>query len=87
MAQTVQNPCSEVARAASFHANQTGLKLGEEPDQLAPTQRAAHDNLSGFINSVDLKNVLGQIKVDSANLHNGCSFCSWSSMETTLWHN
>jgi hypothetical protein len=60
-----------MARAARFHANQTGLKPAEEWYHLTPTQRPTDDNFSHVINGVYLKNVLGQINADSANLHNG----------------
>ncbi len=71
MAQRRQLPRPVVARAAGLHADQTGLELAEERHHLAPAQRPADDNLSRLIDSVDLKNVLGQIEADGANIHNG----------------
>ncbi len=71
MAQPGQLPRPMVARAARLHADQTGIEPAEERDHLAPTQRSAHNNPSRFINSVYLKNVLGQINADSGNLHSG----------------
>ena len=62
---------AEVARAAGLHANQAGLKLAEERHHLAPTQRFADNNFYGRIRSMYLKNVLGQIKTDGGNLHDG----------------
>jgi hypothetical protein len=47
--------------AASFHANQARFDLGEERQQLCPSQRAIEGDLVVLCNPVNLKNVLGQI--------------------------
>jgi hypothetical protein len=66
-----QLPRPEVARGAGLQVNQAGLKLAEERYHLTSPQRFGDNNFSGRINSMDLKNVLGQIKADGANLHGG----------------
>ena len=55
MAQTRQLTCPMMARAARFHANQTGLKLAEERRHLATAKRLADNDLSRFINAMNLK--------------------------------
>jgi hypothetical protein len=60
-----------MARAARFHANQTGLKIAEERRHLPTTQGLADNDLSRFINPMNLKNVLRQINANGRNLHNG----------------
>ncbi len=71
VAQRGQFPPPEMARAAGLQANQTGLEPLKKRHHLAPAQRPADNNLSPLINGVDLKNALGQINADSANLHSG----------------
>jgi hypothetical protein len=44
---------------------------GEEWQNLRSSQRPADNHVALRINAVNLKNVLGQIKADRANLHNG----------------
>jgi hypothetical protein len=54
--------------AANFHANQARFDLGEERQQLGPSQRANEDELVVLGYPVNLKNILGQIKADCGNL-------------------
>jgi hypothetical protein len=61
----------EVACAARLDTDQTGLQLAEERHHLAPAQRSADDHLAAAVDAVDLKNVLGQIEADGADVHNG----------------
>lgn len=61
----------EVARAAGLHADQAGLEPAEERHHLTTAQRPADNHCAGAVDAVDLKNVLGQIEADGANLHGG----------------
>jgi hypothetical protein len=60
-----------MARAARLHADQAGLELAEKRDHLAAAQRLAQNDISPFINAVNLKDVLGQIQPNGGNLHDG----------------
>jgi hypothetical protein len=60
-----------MARAARLDADQAGLKLAEERHHLSPPQRPADNDLARRVNRVNLKDILGQIEADSANLHGG----------------
>lgn len=55
--------------ATGLHANETGIKLGEERQQLCSSQRPVEGYLFVFSNPVNLENVLGQTKADCGNLH------------------
>ena len=64
-------------RAARLHANQTSGQLGKKWQHLRPPKRLTNNDLTGRINAVDLKNVLGQVEADRGNLHSGwLLFCS-----------
>ena len=71
MTQRLELARPEVARAARLDTDETGLQLGEERHHLAPAQRSPDDDLAGAVDAVDLKNVLGQIEADGADIHNG----------------
>ena len=53
---------------------------------LHPLHRFADDNLAGRVNSVDLKNVLGQIEADCANIHGRWLLCSGLHDSNPSWH-
>lgn len=54
-----------------LHADETRPQLCKKRQHLASTQRLAHDDLIRCVDRVNLKDVLGQIKADSGNLHGG----------------
>jgi hypothetical protein len=63
-------------RPASLGTDQARWQLLEEPQHLRSSQRLANYNLSACADTVNLKNVLGQIQADRANLHGGWLLCS-----------
>jgi hypothetical protein len=58
-----------MARAASFHADQTGRELAEEGHHLRPPERAPDENLARATDGVHLEDVLGQVDADGRDLH------------------
>jgi hypothetical protein len=60
-----------MARAASFHTDQTPWKLAEERDHLSPSQRPSDKHLACAADrvDVDLKDVLGKVEADRCDLH------------------
>ena len=57
---------------AGLGAYQAGRQLLEERQHLRSSQRLANDDLTGRADTVNLKNVLGQIEADRAKL-----YCRW----------
>ena len=57
--------------AACLHADQARMQLGEERQYLLPAQRLADHSRARRINTVNLKNGLGQIQADRGNIHDG----------------
>src|SRR6478736_9907876 len=73
--------------AACLHADKTRRQLGKERQHLRSPQRLANDRLSGGIDRVNLKNALGQIEADRANLHRGwLPLLVDAATASTLWH-
>ena len=62
------------------------MQLLEEGQHLRPSQRLADHNLTGRVDPMNLKNVLGQIEADCANLHNGWLLCSGLYDSNPSWH-
>jgi hypothetical protein len=60
-----------VARSARLNADQTRIESFKKPQHLRTAQRLAHNNFAGAGDGVNLKNVLGQIKADRGNFHDG----------------
>ena len=58
-------------RAARLHADKTRRQLRKEWQNLRSSQRLTDDHVALCVDAVNLKNVLGQIKADRANLNNG----------------
>ncbi len=53
------------------------VQFGKKWQHLRPSKRLANHNLARRINTVDLKNALGQVEADRGNLHSGwLPFCS-----------
>ena len=58
-----------MARAASFHADQTWRKLAEEGHHLRSPERAPDENLARAVDGVHLEDILGQVDADGRDLH------------------
>ena len=58
-----------VARSTRLNADQAWLKAFKECQDLCSSQSAVEYNLAIVIDTMDLKNVLGQIKADCCNLY------------------
>jgi hypothetical protein len=64
-----------------LHADEAGLQAFEKVDDLRAAQSPSNDGLSGGVDAVDLKPVLGEIEADGGNLHGGrlLSFVEFSN--------
>jgi hypothetical protein len=67
-----------VARSARFNANQTRTQVFKKSQHLCSAQRLTHNNFTLAIDSMDLKDTLGQIKADRGISIMGGSLRSWS---------
>ena len=56
-------------RATGLHADQAGRDLAEKLDDLFAPQLPGNDDLPVLVDAVDLKDILGEINADGANLH------------------
>jgi len=67
-----------MARCAGFDADEAGRQSLEECQNLRPAQRPVEGDLSGLGNSLDMKDVLGQVEADNGYLqgvaHLNCRF-------------
>jgi hypothetical protein len=71
MAQRDQFARPMVRCRAGFHADETRLLSAEERDDFRAPQPTLDDDLSGSVDPVNLKPVLGQIETDWDSLHGG----------------
>jgi hypothetical protein len=63
--------------ATRLDADQARRQFGKKWQHLRPPKRLANHSLAGRVNTVNLKNVLGQVEADRSNLHSGwLPFCS-----------
>jgi hypothetical protein len=62
-------PCPVVACATGLHPNEAWLKAFKKRQHLRPPEGAIERNLAAIGDTVNLKNVLRQIKADCCNLH------------------
>jgi hypothetical protein len=69
MAELEKFPCPVVACATGLHPHEAWLKAFEKHQNLRPPEGAIERDLATIGDTVDLKNVLGQIKADCCNLH------------------
>ena len=60
-----------MGRAAGLHRHEAGAQLGEEAQNLAPLELLAQNATPRLIGAVNLKNQLGQVQTDYANLAHG----------------
>jgi hypothetical protein len=61
----------KVRRPACLHPDQTGRKSSKEGNDLAAAHTTAQNDLPGFIDAVELENMLREINADGANLAHG----------------
>src|SRR3982751_1966131 len=73
-----------VSARTSLHGYRTGRQRGQERKQLAPAQLLAKDHSARAVGSVQLKDVLGEIKADGAHLVHG-RLLEWA-LTPPLWH-
>jgi hypothetical protein len=71
MAQCDQLARPMVRRRARFHADQTRLLSAEERDDFRAAKPALDDDLSGSVDPMNLKPVLGEIETNCDRLHGG----------------
>jgi hypothetical protein len=77
MAELYQLARPVMRRAACFDTNQARRQFGEKRQHLRSSKQLANYHLAGCVNTVDLKNALGQVETDRGNLHGGwLPFCS-----------
>jgi hypothetical protein len=69
MAKGRQLPRPEMGRGARLHTNQARRQAAEEADELTPAELPADQNLSVLIDTVNLKDVLGEIETNSGDMH------------------
>ena len=86
MAGRHQFPRPEMGRTACFHADQARLQAGEKRAKLRTSKAAADNDITGSIDAVYLKNVLGQIQADCRNIHSDGASLNVAFNTTTLWH-
>jgi hypothetical protein len=58
-----------VARAAGFDPNETRIKAFKKRQHLSSSKSPIERDLSAIGDTVNMKNVLGQIQADRCNLH------------------
>ena len=75
-----------MGRATRLNANKATRQFLKKWHHLRSPQRFAHHDVPVSINSVNLKNVFGQIKADRGNLHAGGSFARVCLIATPFWH-
>jgi hypothetical protein len=74
-----------MGRAARFHRDRARPEFGEELQNLPALELLAQDAPAGRIGAVNLKNLLGQVQTDYANLAHGWLPSSVSYL-TPFWH-
>jgi hypothetical protein len=60
-----------VGRTAGFHSDAATRQFREERQQFRPDDTLADNDRTGGIDTVDLEDVLGQIKANGSNLRHG----------------
>jgi hypothetical protein len=75
-----------MGRTAGLDADETWPKFCEKGQHLRAPERLALDDSAYGIYAVNLKNILGQIQADRANLHGGWLLCSGLPDRNPLWH-
>src|SRR6516164_10155246 len=87
MPQPPEFACPLMRRCARFHPNAARRQIGKELKNSRSTNTLANDHRAICINTVNLKQVLGDIQSDRANLAHGRLPSMWFAFDaTTLWH-
>ena len=73
-----------MGRTAGLYRNDARRELREKPQDLAPLELLAQKTTPSLIGAVNLKNLLGQIQTDYANLAHGW-LPSSVSHQTPFW--
>ena len=71
MAEGLELARPEVRGGAGLHADQAGRQRGEVGDDLGASQAALDDDVAGFVHTVNLEDLLGQIEADGCDRHGG----------------
>lgn len=80
-----QLACPVVRRCTSLHADEAGRELAEEIEHLSATKAHLRDPPTLGICRVDLKDLLGDVEANNANLHGDGSCSKWTTPRP-LWH-
>src|SRR5262249_30919957 len=87
MSQLFELACPLMRRCARFHANAARRQIGKELKNSRSTNALADHHRAICINTVNLKQILGDIQTDRANLAHGRFPSMWLRFDpTTLWH-
>src|SRR4051794_18082996 len=73
-----------VGARTRLHSHRTGRQRGQEREQLAAAQLLAKDHRARAVGPVELKDVLGEIEADGADLVHG-RLLEWA-LTPPLWH-
>src|SRR3954452_20432996 len=73
-----------VGAATGLHGHRTGRQRGQERQELAAAQLLAKDHRARAVSPMELKDVLGEIEADGANLVHG-RLLEWA-LTPPLWH-
>src|SRR3954452_21177618 len=73
-----------VGAATRLHGHRTGRQRGQECQKLAAAQLLAKDHRARAVSPMELKDVLGEIEADRANLVHG-RLLEWA-LTPPLWH-
>jgi hypothetical protein len=86
MAESPDETRPVMSRRARLHTDQARRQATKERLHLLPAKLPAHDHLSGFINAMNLEDVLGKIETDGDNAHVDGPLVRWESATANLWH-
>src|SRR3954453_21268092 len=73
-----------VGAATRLHSHRTGRQRGQEREELAAAQLLAKDHRTRAVGPMKLKDVLGEIESDGADLVHG-RLLKWA-LTPPLWH-
>jgi hypothetical protein len=71
MTKVLQLPRPVMGCPTSLDTDQAWGEFCEEGQHLRAAKRLAHDDSALLVDTVNLKNILGQIEADRANFHGG----------------
>ena len=85
MAELCDLPRPTMRSATRLHRHKTRIELGEKGQNLRPFELLAQDAPALRIGGMNLKNLLGKVQTDYANLVHGW-LPSSVSLATPFWH-